>query len=212
MRTATREAAGRISLMNSIHFPGSSSSWVAKPVAFPPGPEASHETEPHGIGDDRHDNGDLTRRLLDSDGCLATRDDDEHRCCFNGSEMNFRRSFRAPHTLFRAISRAHALITVTVGSTRRPNQPAVACNRAFANLPQVCEALFQVVVLFVQYNDGRRPRSSEPPPQPLSPQEHLAIQALASADFGIWKRLQPLEQHSRVGGIYTKRIHTKHRI
>jgi hypothetical protein len=80
---------------------------------------------------------------------------------------------------------------------------------AFADLSQICETLFQIVAFFVHFADSRQPRHSEPPPPPLASYAHLEIQALAGADFGIW---QPLEQRSRVGGSYTKRIHTKHRI
>src|SRR5262249_12606192 len=101
---------------------------------------------------------------------------------------------------------------MAVDSTGCPNQPAVAGNRVFANLSQVCKTLFQVVVFFDRCADGRPLRSSEPPPQPLPSYMHLDIQALATADLGICKRVQPLKQRSRIGGIYAKRIHTKHRI
>src|SRR6266849_3930009 len=40
--------------------------------------EARDETEPYGVGDDRHDDRDCGRRLLGGHGCLAARDDDVH--------------------------------------------------------------------------------------------------------------------------------------
>ena len=68
-------------------------------------------------------------------------------------------------------------------------------------LSQVCETFFQGVAFFIHCADRWHPRSSKPPPRPLPSYMHLDIQALAGADFGIWKRLQP---HSHVGSIYTK--------
>src|SRR4029450_12023613 len=76
-RTATRDTFGRVSLTSSIHLPGSSSFWVANPVAFPPG-RAHDKGERYRVGDDRHHDGDRGRRLLGSQGGLAGRDDDVH--------------------------------------------------------------------------------------------------------------------------------------
>src|SRR4029453_2111148 len=74
-RTATRDTFGRVSLTSSIHLPGSSSFWVANPVAFPPG-RAHDKGERYRVGDDRHHDWDRGRRLLGSQGALAGPDDD----------------------------------------------------------------------------------------------------------------------------------------
>src|SRR5262249_38748024 len=53
---------------------------------------------------------------------------------------------------------------MAVDSTGCPNQPAVAGNRAFANLSQVCKTLFQVVFLLRPLRRG----SASPPSEPTA--------------------------------------------